>query len=196
MKTLKDLFLAEATGMYDSERQIVKALPKLVQAATCANLKAALQAHLTETEGHVTKLEQVLQAFAQKASAKTCQLTADLLAHGERIVTDYKGSPALDAGLISAAQKVEHFEIAAYGALHAWAQQLGNAKAAGLIETILGEEKAANDALTKLALANCNQEALGEGGHATKETPALIAPLPKAGANPALPGRKPAPARA
>ena len=193
MKTLKDLFLAEVTGMYDSERQIVKALPKLAQAATCANLKAALQAHLTETEGHVTKLEQVLQAFEQKPQTKTCQVTTDLLAHGDRIVTDYKGSTAMDAGLISAAQKVEHLEIAAYGALHAWAIQLGNPKAASLIEAILGEEKAANETLTKLALANCNKEAMGECGHSAKETSELIAPLPKAGTAPATSGRKPAP---
>jgi ferritin-like metal-binding protein YciE len=164
MKTLKDLFLDEVGDMYDAERRIVKALPKLVKAATCEELKAALQAHLKETEGHVTKLEQVFQSLDQKAKGKTCKTTVALLEEGGDIVTEFKGSPALNAALISAAQKVEHHEIASYGALHAWAGLLGNDQAASLLEDILGEEKAANAALSKLALNGSDKEALGEIG--------------------------------
>jgi ferritin-like metal-binding protein YciE len=162
MKTLKDLFLDEVGDMYDAERRIVKALPKLVKAATCEKLKAALQAHLKETEGHVTKLEQVFKSFDQKAKGKTCKTTVALLEEGGDIVAEFKGSPALNAALISAAQKVEHHEIASYGALHEWAELLGNSNAAGLLEEILGEEKTANATLTKLALNGSDKEALGE----------------------------------
>jgi ferritin-like metal-binding protein YciE len=164
MKTLKDLFLDEVADMYDAERRIVKALPKLVKAATCEKLKAALQDHLKETEGHVTKLEQVFQSLDQKATGKTCKTTVALLEEGGDIVTEFKGSPALNAALISAAQKVEHHEIASYGALHEWAKLLGNLKAADLLEEILGEEKAANATLTELALNSSDKEALGECG--------------------------------
>jgi len=164
MKTLKDLFLDGVGDMYDAELRIVKALPKLVKAATCEKLKAALQVHLKETEGHVTKLEQVFKSLDQKAKGKTCKTTVALLEEGGDIVAEFKGSPALNAALISAAQKVEHHEIAAYGALHEWAGLLGNQKAAGLLEEILGEEKAANATLTKLALDSSDKEALGECG--------------------------------
>ena len=162
MKTLKDLFLHEIADMYDAERRIVKALPKLVKAATCEKLKAALLAHLRETEGHVTKLEQIFQSLDQKAKGKTCKATVALLEEGGDIAAEFKGSPAINAALISAAQKVEHHEIASYGALHEWAELLGNSKAAGLLEEILGEEKAANATLTKLALDSSDKEALGE----------------------------------
>jgi len=164
MKTLKDLFLAQIGDMYDAERRIVKALPKLVKAATCEKLKSALQVHLKETEGHVTKLEQVFKSLDQKAKGKTCKTTVALLEEGGDIVAEFKGSPALNAALISAAQKVEHHEIAAYGALHEWAGLLGNQKAAGLLEEILGEEKAANATLTELALTGSDKAALGECG--------------------------------
>jgi ferritin-like metal-binding protein YciE len=162
MKTLKDLFLDEIGDMYDAERRIVKALPKLVKAATSEKLKAALQAHLIETEGHVTKLEQVFQSLDQKAKGKTCKTTVALLEEGGDIVTEFKGSPALNAALISAAQKVEHHEIASYGCLHEWAGLLGNKEAANLIKEILDEEKAANKKLMELAHASCNNEALGK----------------------------------
>ena len=162
MKTLKDLFLAQVGDMYDAERRIVKALPKLAKAATCEKLKAALLAHLKETEGHVTKLEQVFSSLDQKAKGKTCKTTVALLEEGGDIVAEFKGSPALNAALISAAQKVEHHEIASYGALHEWAELLGNSNAAGLLEEILGEEKTANATLTKLALNGSDKEALGE----------------------------------
>lgn len=160
MKILKDLFLNEVADMYDAERRIVKALPKLAKVATCPDLRAALLAHLKETQGHVTKLEQVFQSCDQKAKGQTCQATVGLLAEGDEIAADFKGSPAINAALISAAQKVEHHEMAAYGCLHEWAGLLGNVAAAGLIQEILDEEKAANEKLTELARAGNNEEAL------------------------------------
>ena len=162
MKTLKNLFLDELADMYDAEQRIVKALPKMAKAATCDDLKGAIQAHLKETEGHVTKLEQVFASFDQKAKGKTCEATVGLLKEGDEIAAEFKGSSAINAALISAAQKVEHYEMASYGCLHEWAGLLGNEKAAGLLKGILGEEKAANETLTKLARASSNEEALGE----------------------------------
>ena len=160
MKTLKVLFLDELADMYDAERRIVKALPKMAKAATCDKLKQAILAHLKETEGHVTKVEQVFQSFDETAKGKTCEATVGLLKEGDEIAADFKGSPAINAALISAAQKVEHYEMASYGCLHEWAGLLGNKNAAGLLQEILDQEKAANETLTKLARAGSNKEAL------------------------------------
>ena len=162
MKTLEDLFLDELADMYDAEQRIVKALPKLAKAATCPDLKAAMQSHLKETEGHVKKLEQVFQCFGEKAKGKTCEATKGLVEEGDEIAAEFKGSSAINAALIAAAQKVEHYEMASYGCLHEWAGLLDNQKAAGLLQEILGEEKAANEKLTGLARASSNEEALGE----------------------------------
>jgi ferritin-like metal-binding protein YciE len=160
MKTLKNLMMDELADMYDAERRIVKALPKMAKAATCDKLQKAILAHLKETEGHVTKLEQVFQSFGEKAKGKTCEAIVGLLKEGDEIAADFKGSPAINAALISAAQKVEHYEMASYGCLHEWAGLLGNTKAAGLIEEILNQEKAANEKLTELARNGSNDEAL------------------------------------
>ena len=159
--TLKDLFLDEVADMYDAEKRIVKALPKMAKAATCPELKRAILSHLKETEGHVRKLEQVFGCFEVKAKGKTCEATVGLLKEGDEIAADFKGSPALNAALISAAQKVEHYEMASYGCLHEWAELLGSKEAAGLLRQILEEEKAANDSLTRLARDGKNEEALG-----------------------------------
>jgi len=163
MKTLKNLFLDELADMYDAERRIVKALPKLARAATCDDLKGAFRSHLKETEGHVKKLELVFRSFDAKVKGKTCEATVGLLEEGDEIAQDFKGSPAINAALISAAQKVEHYEMASYGCLHEWAGLLGNGEAAGLLQEILNEEKAANESLNELARAGSNEEALGEG---------------------------------
>jgi ferritin-like metal-binding protein YciE len=162
MKTLRDLFLGELADMYDAEHRISKALPKMAKAATCEKLSAALLAHLKETEGHIIKLEGVFVAFDEKAKTKTCEATLGLLKEGDEIAAEYKGTPAINAALVSAAQKVEHYEMGSYGCLHEWAKLLENNKAAKLLEQILGEEKMANDALTELAKSTCNQEAMGE----------------------------------
>lgn len=161
-KTLKDLFVDELADMYDAEKRIVKALPKLAKAATCSDLRKSLEKHLKETLGHVTKLEQVFRLFDLVAKGKTCEATKGLLEEGDEIAAEFKNSPSINAALISAAQKVEHYEIASYGCLHEWAGLLGKPKAAEILEGILDEEKAANDSLTLLAIAKSNQEALGE----------------------------------
>ena len=174
-KTLKNLFLGELQDMYDAEHRIVRALPKLVKAATCTRLQAALQKHLKETEGQITKLDQVFKSIGEKAKAKKCEATVGLLKEGDEIAAEFKGSPAINAALISAGQKVEHYEIASYGCLHEWAGLLGHEKAAGLLEEILNQEKAANEALTKLARSGNNEEAradeAGGSGKVVKKVP-------------------------
>ncbi len=172
MKTLKDLFLDELADIYDAEQRIVKALPKMAKVATCPDLKAAIQSHLKESEGHVKKLEQVFQCFGEKAKGETCEATKGLLEEGDQIAAEFKDSPAINAALIAAAQKVEHYEIASYGCLYEWAGVLGNQRAATILQSILDEEKAANEALTELARASSNEEALGDSDdEESKEEP-------------------------
>jgi len=175
MKTLKDLFLDELADMYDAENRITKALPKLAKAATCPDLKAAFLSHLEETKGQITKLEQVFESLGEKAKGKKCEATVGLLKEGDEIAAEHKGEATLNAGLISAGQKVEHYEIASYGCLHAWAEQLDNQEAADLIQEILDEEKAANDKLNELS-EKSNQEALG---HESDEESAKKPVVPK-----------------
>lgn len=172
-KTLKDLFLSELADIYDAEHRIVRALPKMVKAATCTHLQAALQKHLKETQGQITKLDQVFKSIGEKAKGKKCEATVGLLEEGDEIAAEFKGSPAINAALISAGQKVEHYEIASYGCLHEWAGLLGHTKAAGLLEEILNQEKAADEALTELAVSRNNEEARvsqqGDSGKAEKK---------------------------
>ena len=165
MKTLKDLFLDELKDMYDAEHRIIKALPKLARAATCEKLKAAFLVHLDETKGQVTKLEQVFQAFGETARAKKCQATVGLLEEGDEIAADNKGEPTINAALISAGQKVEHYEIASYGCLHEWATDLKNESSISILKTLLDEEGEANKSYIKLARSTCNKQALGEVAH-------------------------------
>ncbi len=161
MATLKDLFLDELADMHDAENRIVKALPKMAKAATDETLGDALLAHLEETKGHVEKLKQVFAAFGEKPKSKECKATVGLLKEGDEIAADNKGEPTLNAGLISACQKVEHYEIASYGTLIAWAKLLQNDEAVDLLEEILEEEKAANEKLTDLS-EDQNAQALGD----------------------------------
>ncbi|MFA9221666.1 MAG: DUF892 family protein [Sediminibacterium sp.] len=159
-KTLLDLFLAELADMYDAEHRIAKALPKMAKAAISKELQESVLLHLEETKGHATKIEEIFGLFDKKAKAKVCKATLGLLEEANEIAEDFKGSPSNDAALISAMQKVEHYEMASYGCLHAWAALLGNDKAAELIASILEEEKAANSKLTELAESQCNATAL------------------------------------
>jgi ferritin-like metal-binding protein YciE len=172
MKTLHNLFLDELADIYDAEKRIAKALPKMARAATCGELREAFATHATQTEGHVKQLEKVFACFDRKARGKTCDATVGLLKEGEDITEEYKGSPAINAALIAAAQKVEHYEIASYGCLHEWAELLGNEKAARLLGEILGEEKAANEALNDRAHATSNDEAMGDADEAEIAHPA------------------------
>lgn len=162
MKNLKTLFLAELADIYDAEKRITKALPKLAKAATCEDLKEAFANHLEETKGHVTQLEAVFACFDLKAKGKTCEAAVGLLKEGDEIAEEFKGSPAINAALIAAAQKVEHYEMATYGCLHEWAEVLGCKKAGTLLKNILDEENSANTALNDLAHTKNNIEAMGE----------------------------------
>jgi ferritin-like metal-binding protein YciE len=162
MKTLQDLFLNELADIYDAEHRIAKALPKMAKAATSTPLKKAFELHLKQTEGHAKKVEEVFECFERKARAKTCDATVGLLKEGEEMAASFEGSPAINAALIAAAQKVEHYEMATYGCLHEWAKLLGNKKAAALLQEILDEEGATNKALTVLARASSNEDAMAE----------------------------------
>ena len=133
MKTLETLFLDELMDMYDAEQRIVRALPKMIKAATCAKLQGALQSHWRETQGQVTKLERVFKSIGERARGKKCEATIGLLKEGDEIAGEFKGSPAINAALIAAAQKVEHYEMASYGCLHEWAGLLGHDTAAKLL---------------------------------------------------------------
>jgi len=159
MKILNDLFLDELADRYDAEKRLVQALPKMAKAASCAHLQRLIQSHLKETESHVKKLEKVFKSFGEKAKAKKCQATIGLLEEGDEIAADFKRSPAINAALISVAQKVEHYEIASYGCLREWAELLGNKEAVSLLQEILVEEKAVNHSLSELARFKSNDEA-------------------------------------
>jgi len=164
MKTLESLFFDELADMYDAEHRLVKALPKMAKAATHDELKAAFRAHLVETAGHVKKVEQVFQAFGKEPKSTKCEATVGLLKEADEIAEDNEGSPTINAALISAAQKVEHYEIASYGCLRTWAELLGNTKAAKLLSEILVQEKSADETLTLLAVKTCNPAAEGAPG--------------------------------
>ena len=168
MKNLETLFLAELADIYDAEKRIAKALPKLAKAATCNHLKAAFESHLEETKGHVAKLEEVFACFDRKPKGSTCEATVGLLKEGDEIAEEFKGSPAINAALIAAAQKVEHYEMASYGCLHEWAEMLGTKKAGSLLKEILNEEKAANKSLNELAHSKNNAEAMSEPAGAAR----------------------------
>jgi len=157
-RNLRDLFLDELADMYDAEHRITKALPKLIKASTCEELQAALTNHLQETEGQITILEQVFSAFGEKPKSKKCEATVGLLKEGDSLVSDNKGMPTINAAIISAGQKVEHYEIASYGTLREWAHVLGNQEAVDLIQQILDQEKNADKTLGELAPSK-NEEA-------------------------------------
>jgi ferritin-like metal-binding protein YciE len=159
-KTLKDLFLDELADRYDAEKRLIRGLPKMAKMATCKNLQKLIQAHLKETLSHVKKLETVFKSFDAKVRARKCEATIGLLKEGDQIAAEFKGSPAINAALISVAQKLEHYEIASYGCLREWASLLGNKEAAASLQEIFNEETAGNQALTDLARSLSNYEAL------------------------------------
>lgn len=158
-KTLDDLFLDTLKDIYYAEKQILKALPKMAKAATSPELKAGFEKHLDETEGHVERLEQVFELIGKPARGKTCDAILGIIEEGKSIMDEFKGTQSLDAGLISAAQAVEHYEMARYGTLKSWASQLGMDEAAKLFDATLEEEVAADASLTKVAEASVNRMA-------------------------------------
>jgi ferritin-like metal-binding protein YciE len=156
-KTLEDLFHDTLKDIYFAEKKILVALPKLQKAAKSEDLKAAFEKHIGETEGQVERLEQVFELIGKPAKGKTCPAILGLVEEGSEVSKEFKNSPALDAGLLSGAQAVEHYEISRYGTLIAWANQMGNTKAAKLLQQTLDEEKATDEALTELAEASLNE---------------------------------------
>jgi len=158
-KQLDDLFLDTLKDIYYAERQIAKALPKMAKAAQSPELKAGFAHHLEETEGQIERLDQVFEMLGQTARGKTCEAILGILEEGKSIMDEFKDTPALDAGLVSAAQAVEHYEIARYGTLKAWAQKLGMNDAARLLDASLREELATDKKLSQLAEVNLNRKA-------------------------------------
>jgi ferritin-like metal-binding protein YciE len=157
-KTLDDLFLDTLKDIYYAEKQILKALPKMARAAQSEEGKAGFLQHRDETQGQIERLEQVFEILGKSPRGKTCEAIQGILAEGEEIMEDYKGTIALDAGLISSAQAVEHYEIARYGTLKAWATQLGLKDAVPLLDANLQEEIATDQKLTALAEASANSK--------------------------------------
>lgn len=158
-KTLHDLFHDTLKDIYFAEKKILTALPKMAKAAQSDDLRAAFEKHEAETEKQVERLEQVFAELDESPKGKTCPAILGIVEEGQEIIKDYKGTAALDAGLLSAAQAVEHYEIARYGTLKTWAAELGLQKSVKLLGQTLEEEKATDEALTELAEAAVNQEA-------------------------------------
>ena len=158
-KTLDDLFLDTLKDIYFAEKQIVKALPKMAKAAQSPQLRAGFEKHLGETEGHVERLEQIFDILDVPARGKTCEAILGILEEGKSIMEDFKDTPALDAGLVSAAQAVEHYEIARYGTLKAWAKQMGRVDVMKLLEATENEEIATDQALSQVATIEVNKKA-------------------------------------
>lgn len=158
----RELFLNELKDIYWAEKALTKAIPKMVKKATNEELIAALEDHLAVTETHVDRLEQVFETIGEKATAKKCEAMEGLIAEAEEIMKETEDEMVRDAGIISAAQKVEHYEIASYGTLIAFANTLGESDAAALLEETLNEEKEADQTLTEIAESSINIEAAGE----------------------------------
>ena len=178
-KTLEDLFLDTLKDIYYAEKRILKTLPKMAKGAESAKLRKGFEKHQAQTEGQVERLEQVFEIFGQPARGKKCEAIEGIIAEGESIMKEFKGTPALDAGLISSAQAVEHYEITRYGTLRRWAEMLGRRNAAALLDRTLKEEAQTDELLTTIA-EQANQAAEGEGarnsGRARKPAPGKAGP--------------------
>jgi ferritin-like metal-binding protein YciE len=164
METLEDLLVEQLRDLYNAENQLVKALPKMAKAAATPALQQGFEEHLEQTRGHVNRLEQVFERLGQKARGKKCEAMIGLVEEGKEII-DEDAEPAVkDAGLIAAAQKVEHYEIATYGTVRTWAQRLGYDDAAQLLQQTLQEEEETDRKLTRIAESMVNEEAVAPAG--------------------------------
>jgi ferritin-like metal-binding protein YciE len=152
-------FLDEVYDLYNAEQQLIKTLPKIARAAQTEELQEAFEGHLRETEEHARRLEQAVESLGESMKRNKCEAMEGLLAEGKEMMDEFKDDPALDAVLISAAQKVEHYEIASYGTLCAWAQRMGHTQALNLFQETLAEEKAADEKLTSIAESIANARA-------------------------------------
>lgn len=156
---LFELFVAELKDIYWAEKAMIKALPKMIKTAQSEELKAAFEEHLEVTEGQVERLEEVFAIIDMKPQGKKCEAMAGLVEEGEEMMKEFKGSPAIDAALVSASQKMEHYEIASYGCLRTYARLLGHDEAVDLLQATLEEEAEADEKLTDIAEAFVNEEA-------------------------------------
>jgi len=163
IESMEELFLQQIEDLYDAEKRLVKALPKMAEASTSLILKRTFESHLQQTEGHVSRLESIFRQLNKDAKGQTCAAMKGLVSEGEDMVSHIDESPLRDAGLIAAANRVEHYEIAAYGSARTFAQTLGLIQAAALLEQTLQEEKEADQKLTQLAQQMVNEEALRSG---------------------------------
>ena len=161
-KTLHDAFIDELQDAYDAEKQLTKALPKMAKAATSEELREAFESHLEETQGHVQRLEQVFASIGEKVKGKHCDGIAGIIEEGKNVMEDDFDESTMDACLIAGGQRAEHYEMAAYGSLVAWAKAMGHDEAASLLEETLEEEKAADEKLTSIAEGGINEEAAAQ----------------------------------
>jgi ferritin-like metal-binding protein YciE len=158
-KNLNALFLDTLKDIYYAEKKIYKSLPKMAKAASSDQLRNAFEKHHDETEGHIERLENIFDLLGKPARGKKCDAIEGILDEGEEIMDEYKNAPALDAGLLAAAQAVEHYEISRYGTLKSWADKLGMNEAVKLLDQTLTEEKKTDDTLSKIAVSAVNAEA-------------------------------------
>jgi ferritin-like metal-binding protein YciE len=159
IESMNDLFLDQLRDLYHAEKQLVKALPKMAKHASAADLRDAFQSHLQQTEEHVARLERVFEKIGSRPKTKKCEAMKGLVEECEELIDQEPDQLVLDAGLIGAAQKAEHYEIASYGTLITWARQLGQHECADILKKTLEEEKQADEKLTNLAESHINQEA-------------------------------------
>ena len=158
-KNLKELFHDTLKDIYFAEKKILSALPKMAKAAQSRQLKAAFEKHETETEEHINRLEKVFAELDETPRGKMCDAIMGIIEEGQEVMKEFKGKPALDAGLLAAAQAVEHYEIARYGTLKTWAGELGLRQSLKLLDTTLSEEKKTDEILSRLAESEVNQHA-------------------------------------
>jgi len=159
MNPLQKLFEDQLADIHYAEKQLVKALPKMAKAAQHASLKKALTDHLAETKEQIVRIGEAFESIGKKPKTKTCEAILGLLKEGGEIMEEYAGTPAIDAAIICAGQKVEHYEIATYGCLVTWAKLLGHKQAASLLSKTLNEEEVADKGLSTIAESACNAEA-------------------------------------
>lgn len=162
--SLNDLFVDQIEDLYDAENRLTKALPQMAEAARSSQLKQAFQSHLTETEGHVVRLEQIFREIGVDPKRETCQAMKGLIAEGEEMIKASGDPDVKDAALIAAAQRVEHYEMSGYGSARAFARRLGLTQAASLLQQTLDEEKAADEKLNTIAESSVNQKATAAMG--------------------------------
>jgi ferritin-like metal-binding protein YciE len=162
--TLHDAFIDELRDTYDAEKQLSKALPKLAKAARSPELRSAFEAHLEETRGQIERLEAVFESIEEKARGKHCDGIAGIIEEGKSVMGEEFDDATMDACLIAAGQRAEHYEIAAYGTLVAWARAMGHSEAADMLQETLDEEKAADEKLNTIATSEVNRDALMSGG--------------------------------